>query len=387
MISQEISHLITKFLFRSATAEELDELTVWIQHPGNGILFKDYIKTHFAITLSMNNANLDQIREQLRKEIKKDKSIVYRYRLRSVFKYAAIAVFFMGIGYFLQQALLDSSATESIAPREDAITLQLGNGNVEVISEDGTSQVVNASGEVVGVQQGKKLVYGDNASERKLVYNTLNVPKGKQFSIELSDGTQVHLNAESSIKYPVTFLPQGQRQVFLTGEAFFEVAHDPNVPFIVNTQQLGVKVYGTSFNIANYPEDESTEVVLLEGSVSLMEEAGDGVAQNEVFLEPGFKGNFNKVEGTITKEKVNTSIYTSWRNGNLIFRDISFENIIEKLERHYNVIIINNNKNLAKETFNATIETQHETIEQVFNYFNKVYRIEYKIVENKIIID
>jgi hypothetical protein len=74
-------------------------------------------------------------------------------------------------------------------------------------------------------------------------------------------------------------------------------------------------------------------------------------------------------------------------NGNLVFRNISFENIIEKLQRHYNVIIINNNKKLATETFNATIETEHETIEQVFNYFNKVYQIEYKIIENKIIIN
>src|SRR5690606_37784645 len=172
----------------------------------------------------------------------------------------------------------------------------------------GTSQVINANGKVVGVQQGKKLVYGDNVSEEKLVYNTLNVPKGRQFSIELSDGTQVHLNAGSSIKYPITFLPKEQRQVFLTGEAFFEVAHDPNVPFIVNTQQLDVKVYGTTFNITNYPEDESSEVVLLEGSVSLMDEGSVGVARDEVFLEPGFKGECNKVESKITKEKVNTSI-------------------------------------------------------------------------------
>lgn len=387
MISQEFSHLIIKYLFRSATAKELDELNLWIQIPGNDFFFKDYIRTHYAITLSMNNADIDQIREQLRKVIKKDKSVVYRYRLKSVFKYAALAVFFMGIGYFLQLTLLDNGPIERIAPREDAITLQLGNGNIEVISEGGTSEVVNINGEVIGVQQGKKLVYGDNVSEKKLVYNTLNVPKGRQFSIELSDGTQVHLNAESSIKYPVTFLSKEQRQVFLTGEAFFEVAHDPNVPFIVNTQQLDVKVYGTTFNIANYPEDEWTEVVLLEGSVSLMDEGSVGVARDEVFLEPGFKGNFNKIERKITKEKVNTSIYTSWRNGNLIFRDIPFENIIEKLERHYNVTIINNNKDLDKETFNATIETQHETIEQVFNYFNKVYRIKYKIVENKIIID
>ncbi len=73
--------------------------------------------------------------------------------------------------------------------------------------------------------------------------------------------------------------------------------------------------------------------------------------------------------------------------GNLVFRNISFGSIIQKLERHYNVAIINNNEKLAAETFNATIETKHESIEQVFNYFNKVYQIEYRIIENKIIIN
>ena len=73
--------------------------------------------------------------------------------------------------------------------------------------------------------------------------------------------------------------------------------------------------------------------------------------------------------------------------GNLVFREASFDNILSKLKRHYNVVIINNNKKLSTETFNATIETNYETIEQVLNYFNKVYQIDYTVVENKIIIN
>lgn len=387
MITEEIENLITKYLFQSANAEELDALNTWIQFPGNELIFKDYVKTHFAITLSMNDPDIEKIRKKLRKQIQKDKAVRYRLRPKSVLKYTAIAVFFLGLGNFLQQEVLNRDTIDRIAPKVDAITLQLANGDVEVISEDGISEVRNNEGKVIGVQQGEKLVYDKNTSEKKLSYNIISVPKGKQFSIELSDGTQVYLNAESSIKYPITFLPKEQRKVFLTGEAFFEVTHDSHFPFIVNSQQLDVVVYGTAFNVANYPEEEFTEVVLLEGSVSLLDNSNVGVSKDEIFLEPGIKGSFNKEERTITKENVNTSIYTSWRNGNLVFRDLSFEKIIQKLERHYNVIIINNNKKLANETFNATIETQHETIEQVLNYFNKVYQIEYRIVENKIIIN
>ena len=238
---------------------------------------------------------------------------------------------------------------------------------------------------MVGVRNGNKLVY-DQGEELKLVYNTLTVPNGKQFSIVLSDGSNVHLNSGSSIKYPINFLKGQQRQVFLTGEAFFEVAHDQVYSFIVNAQDLNIHVYGTKFNVSNYPEDRDTEVVLVEGSVSLRENLVIG-DKPEVYLKPGYMGIYNRSDNNISQEEVNTSIYTSWMNGNLVFRNISFENIIQKLQRHYNVVIINNNKKLARETFNATIETEHETIEQVFNYFNKVYQIEYKIIENKIIIN
>ncbi|MCM4167104.1 hypothetical protein KCTC52924_02681 [Arenibacter antarcticus] len=386
MITQEIEHLITKYLFQSANAEELDRLNTWIQYPGNEVIFKDYVKTHFAITLAMNDPDTEQIRLKLLKEIRKGTS-EKKIRLKSVYKYAAIALFFVGFGYYLQQTLLDNIQIERISPKVDAVTLEFGNGEVEIIADDATSELVNTEGKVVGVQKGKKLVYDKNTSEIKLSYNTLSVPKGKQFSIELYDGTKVFLNAESSLRYPTTFLPNEGRKVFLTGEAYFEVAHNNKSPFIVNTQQLDIKVYGTTFNVSNYPEEESTEVVLLEGSVSLMHNSNLDISNNEFFLDPGFKGSYNKEARTIDKEKVNTSIYTSWRNGNLVFRDLSFEKIIQKLERHYNVIIINNNKTLANETFNATIETQHETMEQVLNYFNKVYQIEYQIVENKIIIN
>lgn len=382
MITQDIESLISKYLFQSANSEELEKLNKWIQVDDNEEVFKDYVKTHFAITLSMNNPDIEQIRSELLREIRKDEN-VRNLRFRSICKYVAIALLFMGLGYFLQQELFEGGDIEKLSPKVDAITLQLSNGDLEIISEEGNSKVFSQTGNVIGVQQGGKLVYEENVSEKEIQYNTLNVPRGKQFSIELSDGTVVYLNAESSIKYPTTFLPGGHRKVFLTGEAYFKVAHNNESPFIVNTQQLDIKVYGTVFNVSNYPEEESTEVVLLDGSVSLMHHN----SKDEFFIDPGFKGSFNKGDYTIIKEKVNTSIYTSWRNGNLVFRDLSFEKIIQKLERHYNVIIINNNKKLAKETFNATIETQHETIEQVLNYFNKVYQIDFEIVENKIIIN
>lgn len=386
MIPQEMEYLLVKFLHQASNTEDLDVLNDWIENEENHQIFREFVKTHFAITLAMNNSDINKIKEELQKEIRKERKWFYGRRFLSVMKYAAMAVLFIGIGIFWQRDIHEKNETMTIVPRTDAITLQLENGDVEVISEDGTSQVMDSKGKIMGVRQGNKLVY-EEGTDGDLVYNTLSVPNGKQFNIVLSDGTNIHLNSGSSLKYPVNFPRGKQRQVFLSGEAFFEVAHDRENAFLVSTQEIDIKVYGTRFNVSNYPEDQDTEVVLVDGSVSLMESDETTPVDGEVFLKPGFMGVFNREDHKISQEEVNTSIYTSWMTGNLVFRNISFGNIIQKLERHYNVAIINNNKKLAAETFNATIETKHESIEQVFNYFNKVYQIEYRIIENKIIIN
>jgi len=337
--------------------------------------------------LAMNDPDINKLRKQLKKQIKKDKNVFYGRSYTPALKYAAIAIIFLGIGLLIKSDILINKSTEAIHPRSEAIQLVLDNGEIEIISENGTSLVTDSKGKVIGSRKGNKLVYQDVNEIKDLSFNTLSVPNGKQFTITLSDGTNVHLNAGSSLRYPVSFLKGEQRQVFLMGEAYFDVTHSDQNPFVVNAQNLDILVHGTKFNVSNYPEDKDTEVVLLDGSVSLSESNVPSGEQEEVFLKPGFKGVYNKSGSNISKQEVNTSIYTSWMKGNLVFRDVAFENIIQKLERHYNVVIINNNTKLATETFNATIETKHETIEQVFNYFNKVYQIEYQILDNKIIIN
>lgn len=387
MISREIETCITKYFFQLADVKDLDLLNSWIESEENQILFKEYVKTHFAINLAMNEPNIEDFKKQLIKEIRKQKNPFYAHRF-SIIKYAAIAIVFLTIGFWSQLRFNNvNPKEEKITPRTDVITLELENGDIQVISEDGSSKILHDGGKAVANQTGNQLIYNQDTEDTKISYNTLNIPSGKQFHIVLSDGSKVHLNSGSTLTYPVKFVKGSPRRITLTGEAFFDIAHDENDKFIVNTEELKIQVYGTKFNVSNYPEDENTEVVLAQGSVSLVDSETDEQTRNEFYLTPGFKGTFNKTNKAIVDEKVNVSLYTSWMDGNIVFRNAAFEDIIRKLERAYNVTIINNNKNLAKETFNATIETKHETIEQVLNYFNKVYQIQFSIVENKIIIN
>ena len=321
--------------------------------------------------------------EQLLHDIRKEKTIVKRFKLRSVLKYAAVVLLFLGLGYIYQHSLILNEQVSIIIPKEEAITLKMGNGMVEVINTLSSKEIKDYQGNLIGFQSKSNLKYSSESPIKSLIYNSLNVPYGKQFELILSDGTKVFLNAGTSIKYPVKFLNGKNRQVFLNGEAYFEVAKDSQHPFIVNADELRVEVTGTEFNISAYHEDNISDVVLVEGSVALY--AQENTLKNSTFLTPGLKGTFNKEQNSICTEKVNTTIYTEWLRGGLVFRNMSFSNIIKKLERHYHITIINNNESLGNEVFNASFHK--ETINKVLSYFNDSFNIDYTIEKNIIYIN
>ncbi|NVN19054.1 DUF4974 domain-containing protein [Muricauda sp. HICW] len=380
--------LLVKFLCDSANSQDLDKLNDWVQDERYARTFKEYVKTHFAITISMNKTDKEEIKKKLLKEIRKEKNYAFRRTTTTFLRYAAIVIFILGMGYVFKDEFYKRKEIpqQSIVPRTDQITLKLGNGEVKVLNTDDDANIQTSNGKWLGTKKGNTLEYGKETADGELVYNTLKVPNAKRFNIVLSDGTKVHLNSGSSLRYPVNFSHNGKREVFLEGEAFLEVAHDKEHPFVVRANDLNVEVLGTRFNLSNYGEKSSTEVVLVDGLVSL-ETASESPKSSKMILEPGFMGSFDQTTKDISKEKVNTALYTSWIDGNIVIRDESFGDILIKLERFYNVTIINNNEKLTKERFNATIETEKESIEQVLNYFKQVYQIDYEIVENKVVIN
>jgi hypothetical protein len=385
MINVRKEHLLIKYFSNEATAIELGELENWIGNPKNEIILRDFAKVHYAITIGMNDSNSNKTKERLLNEMRRDKNVFRNRKIQSLLKYAALAIVFIGLGYFYQHLPFDLGNKKNVIPMEEAITLETNKGDIQELSNTGSYQITDRSGNILGEQKGNTLIYNKRKNTKELVSNVLKVPYGKRFDIFLSDGTHVFLNAGSSLKYPVNFLEGEQRQVFLEGEAYFDVVHDSKTPFLVGTQELDVKVYGTKFNISNYASDTAIDVVLIEGSVGL--NAKTNTSENMLKLTPGFKGAFDKTKKTLATEKVDTTLYTAWMDDNLIFRNAPFTTIIKRLERQYNVIIINNNKQLSHEAFNATFETKKETLELVFEYFNEIYDIDYQIFNNKIIIN
>jgi hypothetical protein len=306
-------------------------------------------------------------------------------------KVAAVFICFIGIGgyFYSEKEEVVLIEQEQVLVKNDEITLLLDNGNVEIIAESGEKKILDREGKIVGSQSGKELNYKENEKEivrvdEVLAYNELTIPYGKTFKIVLSDGTSVHLNAGSTLKYPVKFIKGEERKVFLTGEAYFDVAKDKAHPFIVNANDLNVRVLGTEFNMSSYPEDNRISTVLVEGSVSLYTIHETYNKDMSAVLKPGYKATWNQKKKNIHFNKVNTDLYTSWKDGRIIFEHVKFKNIIRKLERRYDVSIENTNLKLAHQVFTASFDI--ETIDQVLKTFSKNFPISYEIRNRNIII-
>jgi hypothetical protein len=389
MIPSHIEIGILKFLDNKATTKQLQELEDWLEDPENKQTFNDYVLMHYAINMGLNKIDDRPLKDELIHKIKKGKSEAQKELSTSkrfsatLLKYAAVFLFFMGAIYFLYDSSVNSHQKPPMEGNQ--ITLQLGNGKVEVISEDDLRRILDTEGSEVGFQNGNQLNYNKGYGSEKLVYNELNIPNGKKFNLVLSDGTKVSLNSGSSIKFPVQFLPGQNREVTLTGEAYFEVKKDSLDPFIVQVADLRVRVLGTEFNLSSYPEDKQVTAVLVQGSVGLY--SGDVYEPaTTTFMKPGFRGMYDHSSGNIDLDEVDTDLYTGWKSGKLVFRGVQFKNIVTKLERIYNVSIVNNNKELGEQYFSASFD-KDDPMEQIFASFRTSYRFTYTIENEKITIN
>ena len=203
---------------------------------------------------------------------------------------------------------------------------------------------------------------------------TIISPAGQITNVKLPDGTLVMLNSGTKIQYSNDF-SYGNRELYLEGEAFFDVQKDIEHPFIVNSEFLGVKVYGTSFNIQAYPEDRAFTATLIEGSISLLNTSGEEVTK----LVPGEKAYFAESETRIDIRYVDTEMYTSWKEGLVTYRNERLEDIAKQIERWYNVEIIIQKEGLGDERYFGTI-LKNKPIDQILEVLKLTTSLKYEII-------
>jgi ferric-dicitrate binding protein FerR (iron transport regulator) len=312
---------------------------------------------------------------------------------------AAVAVLFAaGTLIFFQRQISPKGAfialiKDDISPGGNRATLTLADGSIIDLDKTGPGSLATQGGAEIMKSNDGEVVYESRLSNLELSNsqmikpNTLATPVGGQYQLTLSDGTKVWLNAASSIKFPANFSGK-ERRVSVTGETYFEVSKNVNMPFIVEINEAAeVKVLGTHFNIHAYNDENIMNVTLLEGSVQVSPailDASEGSVRNSVILKPGQQSEITS-DGKMTVKYIDEFEAVAWKEGLFRFNDAGFDEIVPQLERWYNVKFI----------FEDTIPHKRVTgyvsrnvnISKVLEMLEYTTGLKFRIENNKVIIN
>jgi len=299
------------------------------------------------------------------------------YRLTAWTKVAAAASVILALsfgGYFLlkeKQSQQISYYKNDIAPGHNQATLTLANGKKIILVKGLSGTLAQQGNTQIGVNAQSAIAYTAIVANvnQPVTYNTLSTAIGEQspYPLILPDGSKVWLNAQSSITFPTAFNGK-ERIVKITGEALFEVAHNAEHPFKVQTEKQTIEDIGTTFNVNAYTDEAATKTTLIEGKVKV----------NDMFLEPG-----QQSDGTHIKT-VNTRRYTAWRNGDFYFEDDNIQTVMRELSRWYNVKI-NYEGDIPTEGFDAQI-SRNKNISAVLQILENTKGVHFKIEGRRVTV-
>lgn len=315
---------------------------------------------------------LSKVKERIaeKKAAEAEVHVVHIKRRRWLYAAAILLPLFIVAGLWLNRDKHAKQEARMIMKEVPGVKLTLGNGDKIELREN--RSITGANGESIAQANNGTLAYNiKNASaEENELINVLEVPRGRKYSLVLSDGTKVWMNAESSLSYPVGF-KGNTREVTLTGEAYFEVTHNAAKPFIVHTRETAVQVLGTSFDVSAY-KGEATFATLVEGSVKV--NAGNG----EVLLRPGEQAMKEWGSDALSKKEVDTDEFTAWKNDRLLFKNADLHSIAEKIGRAYDYSIVFASEELKKARCTISL-TQSTDISSILDHLAKAKIINYSI--------
>lgn len=382
-MSKKIEKLIVKYLTNAATAADLDILSEWINEPEHERLFKSYVETYYAVICSMKKNDYQKTVEKLLRTIRKEKSFLHQLKTNVIYKYAAAASVVLMITFtiFLNKDNSTNLATDPIIVDNQIqtgtykATLTLASGEELSLAKGNTIQTQNAS------SNGEEIVYS-NISNDVNIYNHLTIPRGGQFMVKLSDGTKIWLNSESQLKYPVSFIEGGDREVqLLYGEAYFDVSPSTNhngSKFKVLSGTQSIEVLGTKFNLKAYKDESVMYTTLVEGKVAIM------VNDTKEILKPNEQATFNNKTKSLEVRTVDVFDEISWKDGVFSFNDMPLKKIMSVLSRWYDFDVNFENKNLESVNFNGVLRKNY-TFEQIMSIINNTNDITYEITGKTVI--
>lgn len=375
MDNEKKNRLLFDYLSGSLSPEEMDGVERWREECEENRAYFEMFRHDF---LSMRWG----MRIGLVKGTSRD---VERRRMERVFgrflARAAMVVCVLGAGmmWYVHRGSGYGDAPESVEIVPGGMQAMLVLSSGERVALDGNEQrLTEANGAALYADTSGVVNYVSHgqAGDGEL-YNVMTTPRGGEYAIVLADSTKVYLNAGTELRYPVYF-SGNRKEVYLHGEAYFEVKQDEGKPFVVHAGGADVTVYGTRFNVNNYASDR-VETVLVEGKVGM----SDG--REEVRLMPGQKGTFAADEPGIRVEEVEVYAYVAWKDGSFVFDNERLEEIMEELARWYNVEVFYAREAVKGERLSGDMR-RYKDIRSLLYYFEQISEVRFEIKGRTIVV-
>lgn len=386
----KISRLIFREMTGTITDEEQRYLEWWRgKDPDNERLYHELKDGRQMLEKVQQLGGIDVVRplEGMHLRIREAE---WRWRLRRwQWGVAAAVVVAVVVGCFY---LFPEDNGRDTAPLAIAVQpIKAGSARAVLKLEDG--RIVDLDTLMQGVRVGnmeavkvdeRRLSYmgkgkTEGKTEKKLVYNEVQVPRGGEFDLVLADGTTVWLNAESKLRYPVEFVGK-ERRVFLEGEAYFVVTKNVDAPFRVEVLRQTVEVLGTEFNVSGYAEEEAVYTTLVIGKVRVAADSGESMA-----LVPGEQSVLDCRNGHLDKQKVDVEKVVAWKKGMFILEEQTLEVIMQKFARWYDMEVFYRDVELKNIVFKGVVPRYVE-LREVLDILEKTNEVKFDIQGRSVIV-
>jgi len=345
---ERLTYLIAAYCNRKSTEAEEQELFALVKEDA---LTEQAVHHHIQQLITQFDTrelvpavNWEHVYQQIQeKAMQEDEPAVTR-RTGGWLRIAAAAVIILVAGvaavYQLQHPTKKDTITSlpvqqaqyDVLPGTAGAILTLSNGKQIVLDSTGNSTLLTQGNTKLLNERGRLSYNQSDTVSNDVVYNTMTTTKGKQYQLQLSDGSKIWLNAASSVTYPTAF-SGNERKISITGEAYFEIAHDAKKPFTVSTNGMEIQVLGTHFNVNAYDDEENTSTTLLEGSVKIINQHTTALLTPGQQLQLNRNGKIKLVSDADVQEAV------AWKDGLFVMKKAGIASIMRQISRWYDVEI------------------------------------------------
>uniref|UniRef100_UPI0032162EEE FecR family protein n=1 Tax=uncultured Draconibacterium sp. TaxID=1573823 RepID=UPI0032162EEE len=376
--------IIWKKIQGTLTSKEEKVFSEWLNEDKSHHVFFEKVQVFYEIGRLKNEKDIDVLKawDLVSKRLKQNKQTVWPTWFKIAGSVAATVLIMLSV----YMVFYSAPEPEHLSEVQEMI-IPPGTSKARLIFDDGESVDLsegrNFHGEVDGAKvsnQGNQITYNKNAVPvEEIRYNTLEIPRGAEYFVILSDGTRVWLNSDSRLRYPVSFTGD-KRVVELEGEAYFEVSENKEVPFQVLSAGQTIEVLGTEFNISSYQDQQLIYTTLVEGKVNVFSDKKPELVKT---LVPGYQTYMYKESGDISIREVEINEFVAWKDGYFSFNNKTLEEMMNILSRWYDIDVEFENDTKKKLKFTGEI-ARYENLEKMLQLIEKTQEVRFEKKENKI---